>query len=103
MRLYMSQRDEYCTQHGEYQCLNVAYQYFEEHHKGAHRNTYYCHTRTCHIVGDSILTNVEHDENDSRKRKCDGVTRHHVGEESDNQSQRFRKDSEELDEWHQCH
>lgn len=62
MRLYMSQRDEYCTQHGEYQCLNVAYQYFEEHHKGAHRNTYYCHTRTCHIVGDSILTDVEHDE-----------------------------------------
>ncbi len=52
--LYMSQRDEYCTQHGEYQCLNVAYQYFEEHHKGTHRNTYYCHTRTCHIVGDSI-------------------------------------------------
>src|SRR5574344_1726563 len=103
MRLYMSQRDEYCTQHGEYQCLNVAYQYFEEHHKGAHRNTYYCHTRTCHIVGDSILTDVEHDENDSRKRKCDGVTRHHVGEESDNQSQRFRKDSEELDEWHQWH
>ena len=99
----MSQRDEYCTQHGEYQCLNVAYQYFEEHHKGAHRNTYYCHTRTCHIVGDSILTDVEHDENDSRKRKCDGVTRHHVGEESDNQSQRFRKDSEELDEWHQWH
>src|SRR5574344_756477 len=73
MRLYMSQRDEYCTQHGEYQCLNVAYQYFEEHHEDTHRNTYCCHTRTCHIVGDSILTDVEHDENDSRKRKCDGV------------------------------
>ena len=29
------------------------------------------------------------------------MARHHVGEESDNQSQRFREDSEELDEWHQ--
>ena len=31
------------------------------------------------------------------------MTRHHVGEESDNQSQRFREDTEKLDEWHQWH
>ncbi len=52
--LHMSHRDEYCTQHGEYQCLNVAYQYFEEHHKDTHRNTHNCHTRTCHIVDEHI-------------------------------------------------
>ena len=99
--MHMSLRDEYCTQHGEYQCLDVAYQYFEEHHKGAHRNTYYCHTRTSHIIDDGILTDVEHNENNCRKRKSDSMARHHVGEESDNQSQRFREDSEELDELHQ--
>ena len=96
---YVRHGDKHRRQHGEYHCLDVAYQYLEHHHEDAQENADGSHNTPKHITHHS--TKSEHDEDDARQRDGDDVTCQHVGEESDHQGDGLREDAKELNKRHE--
>ena len=97
----MCKRDKDCTKHCEYKCLDIANKYFKKHHKDTECYTDYRDTRTCYVVYYVAGGEMEHNEDHTCKGKCNSMTSHHVGKESDNKRQWLCEDTYYLDDRHQ--
>ena len=88
---------EHGGEEGEHHRLNEAYQTFETHHKDAHYNAHGAHT-----VEDTSR-HRSHEEDDARHCHGNGVSRHHIGKESNHQSEGLGENTHKLNDGHQGH
>ena len=84
--------DEHGGEEGEHHSLNEAYQTFETHHKNAHNDAHGAHTV------EHASRHRSHEEDDARHCHGNGVSRHHIGKESNHQSEGLRKNTDELND-----
>ena len=93
----LSQTDEHGAQQGEDISLNECHKHFKTVHEEHHYGTYEVQTYTvAHAHRPSK-------EDDAGEAQDDCVSCHHVGKETDHESERLGENAEELYDWHQRH
>ena len=93
----VSQADEHGAEHGEHVGLDECHQEFQGVHENHHDQTGECHG------GADANAHLECDEDDARDGEDDGVSCHHVGEETNHQGERLCEDAEEFNDRHHRH
>ena len=97
MMFLVRQSDEHCRKHCEHVCLDEGYEELKTVHEQQHDDAERVESES------ESHSHRPSEEDDACETQYDGMSRHHVGKETNHKSERLGENAEELYDWHQRH